>query len=266
MMIYNGAKIQILDLPGLITGAHKGKGRGREILSAIRNVDLILFMIDSQNIDQLDLMTEELYKAGIRLNQTKPDVIIKKTGQGGITIRSTLKLTRLSEITIKSISSEYITNGEILIREDIDEDQLIDIYMNNRIYVHSIVVINKKDLVSNNKLNISIKEIKNKGWKVIAISASKHLELNQLKNLFITELNLIRIFMKPIGKNADYDEPLILKKGQTVENACKKLHKDFTKKFKYAQIWGKSVKYSGQKVGLEHILSDNDLMTIIISR
>jgi len=266
MMIYNGAKIQILDLPGLITGAHKGKGRGREILSAIRNVDLILFMIDSQNIDQLDLMTEELYKAGIRLNQTKPDVIIKKTGQGGITSRSTLKLTRLSEITIKSISSEYITNGEILIREDIDEDQLIDIYMNNRIYVHSIVVINKKDLVSNNKLNISIKEIKNKGWKVIAISASKHLELNQLKNLFITELNLIRIFMKPIGKNADYDEPLILKKGQTVENACKKLHKDFTKKFKYAQIWGKSVKYSGQKVGLEHILSDKDVMTIIISR
>ncbi|MCK5300799.1 MAG: 50S ribosome-binding GTPase, partial [Thermoplasmatales archaeon] len=53
MMIYNGAKIQILDLPGLITGAYKGKGRGREIISAIRNVDLIIFMIDSQNTEQL---------------------------------------------------------------------------------------------------------------------------------------------------------------------------------------------------------------------
>ncbi|MFE3845319.1 OBG GTPase family GTP-binding protein [Thermoplasmatota archaeon] len=266
MMLYNGAKIQILDLPGLITGAYKGKGRGREILSAIRNVDLILFMIDSRNIDQLDLMTRELDRSGIRLNQKKPDVTIKKTGQGGINVKSTIKLTRLSEITIKSISSEYITNGEILIREDIDEDQLIDVFMDNRIYVPSIVVINKKDLVSNNKLSINIKKIKNKKWNVIAISAAKNLELNQLKSLFISELNLMRIFMKPIGKDPDYDEPLILKKGQNVEDACKKLHRDFIKKFRYAQIWGKSAKYSGQKVGLEHILSDNDLMTIVISR
>ena len=72
--------------------------------------------------------------------------------------------------------------------------------------------------------------------------------------------------MKPIGKDPDYDEPLILKKGQNVEDVCKKLHRDFIKKFRYAQIWGKSAKYSGQKVGLEHILSDNDLMTIVISR
>ena len=266
MMIYNGAKIQILDLPGLITGAYKGKGRGREIISAIRNVDLIIFMIDSQNKEQLNLMTKELYNAGIRLNQTKPDIIIKRTGQGGINIKSTLKLTRLSEITIKSISSEYITNGELLFREDIDEDQLIDVYMNNRIYVPSIVIINKKDLISNNELSIRIRDIKNKGWKVIAISASKNLGLYQLKNLLITELNLIRIFMKPIGKNPDYDDPLILNKGQTVEDACKKLHKDFIKKFRHAQIWGESAKYSGQKVGLDHILADKDLMTIIISR
>ena len=39
MMKFQGANIQILDLPGLITGASIGKGRGREILSAVRNVD-----------------------------------------------------------------------------------------------------------------------------------------------------------------------------------------------------------------------------------
>jgi small GTP-binding protein len=266
MMKYNGAKIQILDLPGLITGAYKGKGRGREIISAIRNVDLIIFMIDCQNRNHLNLMTEELYKSGIRINQTKPDVIIKKTSQGGIKIKSTINLTKLSEKTIKSISSEYITNGEVLIRKDIDEDQLIDVYMNNRIYVSSIVVINKKDLISNNELNIRLREIENKGFKVIAISAKKNLELNKLKRMLFSELKLIRIFMKPIGKEPDYEEPLILKKGQKVEDACDKLHKDFIKKFKYAQIWGKSVKYSGQKVGLEHQLNDKDLMTIIIYR
>ncbi len=266
MMKYNGAKIQILDLPGLITGAYIGKGRGREIISAIRNVDLIVFMIDLLHKKNLNLMTKELYKSGIRLNQKKPDVIINKTGQGGIKIKSTTKLTKLTEKTIKSISSEYITNGEVLIRDDIDEDQLIDIYMNNRIYVTSIVVINKIDLILNKEVNILLREIKNNGWNAIAISAKKNIGLNQLKSMFFSELNLIRIFMKPIGNEPDFDEPLILKRGQTVGDACKKLHKDFIKKFRYAQIWGKSVKYSGQKVGLDHILNDKDIMTIQIYR
>jgi len=266
MMFYKGANIQILDLPGLITGAYKGKGRGREIISAIRNVDLIILMIDACNIDQLDLMTQELYKSGIRFNQKKPDVVFKKTGYGGISIKSTIKLTKLSANTIKSISSEYITNGEVLIREDIDEDQLIDTFMKNRVYVKSIVILNKKDLISNNILDENIQDIQNKNWKVIAISAAKNFDLDKLKNLLISELRLIRIFMKPTGKNPDYEVPLILKNGQNIKDACKKLHKDFIKKFKYAQIWGKSVKYPGQKVGLDHMPDDMDVMTIVLSR
>ena len=265
MMRYKGSKIQILDLPGLIIGAHKGKGRGKEILSAIRNVDLLLFMIESKNIDHLDVMLKELYNSGIRLNRKKPDIVIKKTGQGGLLIKSTVKLTKISTKTIKSISSEYITNGEINIREDIDEDQLIDVFMSNRMYVPSIVVINKKDLVTNHKLDNDIKNIKKLGWNVVAISASKKQGLEDLKDMIFNQLDLIRIFMKPVGKNPDFNEPLILKNGKNVEDACKKLHKDFIKKFRYAQIWGDSVKYPGQKVGLNHILKDEDIITITIA-
>ena len=97
MMKYNGANVQILDLPGLITGASVGKGRGKEILSAIRNVDLILFMIDVQHKDHLGIMAKELHAAGLRLNQKAPDVVVKKTGQGGITINATKKLTHINE-------------------------------------------------------------------------------------------------------------------------------------------------------------------------
>src|SRR3989338_5192864 len=41
MLVYNEARIQILDVPGLIKGAEEGKGRGREVLSVVRGCDLL---------------------------------------------------------------------------------------------------------------------------------------------------------------------------------------------------------------------------------
>jgi len=266
MMKYKGANIQIFDLPGLISGASKGKGRGREILSAIRNVDLVLFMIDAQHNNHLTLMADELFKAGIRLNQKKPDVVVKKTGQGGINFTSTSKLTHIDKEMIKSIASEYVTNAEIIIRENITEDRFIDVFIENRVYVPAIVIINKTDLISGSKLIHLIKHIKENNWKVIAISASENIGLDELRKLIFSELKFIRVYMKPVGKQADFKEPLILKKGDTVETVCKKLHREFKDKFRYATVSGPSAKHDIQKVGLDHNLKDEDILTIVITR
>jgi ribosome-interacting GTPase 1 len=265
-MEYNGAKIQFLDLPGLITGAAEGKGRGREVLSAVRNVDLILFMIDAQHDDHLDIMTKELHDAGLRLNQKIPDVVVKKTGQGGINVTATAKLTHLNETLIKSISSEYVINADIVVRDDITEDQLIDVFIQNRRYMPALVVINKIDLISSKKLQTKINEIRRRGWNTIAISASNGSGLNNLKKVIFSELKFIRIYMKPVGKPADMEEPLILKHGATVEDACRKLHREFKDKFRYANVSGPSAKHDIQKVGLNHVLHDGDVLTIVVSR
>jgi len=266
MMKYNGANIQILDLPGLISGASEGKGRGREVLAAVRNVDLILFMIDAQHDDHLKLMTDELHRAGLRLNQKKPDVVVKKTGHGGITFTSTVKLTHLSEEVVKSISSEYVISADIIIRENITEDQLIDVFVQNRIYAPAIVVINKVDLLDRIDLQKKINEVRRRGWEVLAISAKDDQGLDELRNIIFSKLRFIRIFMKPVGKAADMEEPLILRAGDTVETVCRKLHREFQDKFRYAAVTGPSAKHDIQKVGLEHVLHDKDILTIVITR
>lgn len=265
MMKYKGANIQILDLPGLISGASEGRGRGKEILSAIRNVDLILLMVDAQNIEYLDLMIKELYTSGIRLNQKKPDVVINKTGQGGINVTATLKLTKLNEDLVKSISSEYVINADIIVREDISEDQLIDVFIDNRVYVPTIVIINKTDIATPEELELNLKKVKEDGWKTIGISALDGIGLNKLQDMVFSELNFIRVYMKPVGKKADFNEPLIIRAGSSVEDVCKKLHRDFKNKFRYATVSGPSAKHTIQKVGLDHKLKDQDILTIVIS-
>jgi small GTP-binding protein len=266
IMNYNGAKIQLLDFPGLISGASEGKGRGREILSAIRNVDLVLFMIDAQHEDHLDLMAHELNKAGLRMNQRKPDVVIKRTGQGGINVTAAVKLTHLDEELVKSIASEYVVNANIIIRDNITEDQLIDVFIQNTVYVPALVIINKIDLVSRDLLLKQIKKIKKKSWNLIEISALKAKGLHKLKELIFSELKLIRIYMKPVGKQVDIDEPLILREGNTVDDACGKLHREFKNKFRYATVTGPSAKHDSQKVGLDHKLKDKDILTIVTTR
>lgn len=62
---FRGAKIQVLDLPGIISGAAKGKGRGRLILSAARVADLLLVLTDVLKPEQETIIKKELYEAGV---------------------------------------------------------------------------------------------------------------------------------------------------------------------------------------------------------
>jgi hypothetical protein len=264
MMKYKGAEIQLLDLPGLISGASKGKGRGREVISAVRNVDLLLLMIDAMNLFQLDVIEQELNAAGLRLNQHKPDVVVSKKGYGGIIVNTTVPLTYLSELHIKSIASEFVINADITLRENITEDQLIDSFAQNREYVPALVVINKTDIVPSEILKDVIKRLQKKGWRVCAISARNKKNLDELREQIFSHLKLIRIYLKPVGKKADYVQPMILKEGQTVGDACRHIHRELQRNFRYASVWGPSAKHAGQKVGLDHVLKDTDVLTIVV--
>jgi hypothetical protein len=260
MMFYNNARIQLLDMPGIIEGASQSKGRGREALSLIRNCDLILILIDK--ITQLAIIKNELRNANFRINSRKPDVIIKPTGKGGIRVLSTVKLTRIDKKTIEEILKEYrITNAEVVIRENIDIDGFVDVLAKNICYVAAIVAFNKIDLLN----RAEIENIKKNIPGAILISADANLNLEELREKIFQKLKLIRIYLKKISKEADMNEPVIMKDGSTIKNVCEKLHREFLNKFKYARVWGESAKFPGQVHQLSHALKDKDIVEIHLS-
>ncbi|MDV0447821.1 GTPase Obg [Methanosarcinaceae archaeon Ag5] len=262
VMEYKGATIQILDVPGLVKGAASGRGRGKEVIAVIRNSDLVLFLLDVFQPLHLPVLKEELYEAGIRVDQHPPDVVIKKMDRGGVRINSTVELD-LDEETIKSILDEYkIHNATVLFRENINVDQLIDVVSKNRSYVSSMIVVNKVDLAYPKMLE----EAKKMYPEAVFISAHNSQNLEELKNVLYERLKFIRVYMKPQGEAADMEEPMIVLDGTNIGQICERLHKDFKKKFRFAYVWGPSAKHPGQRVGMDHKLKDGDVLSIIIQK
>jgi hypothetical protein len=263
LMEHRGAKIQILDLPGLIKGAAEGKGRGREILNVIRSTDMVLYVVDPFQGSHFEILDEELWKSGMRLNQQPPQVFITRTKRGGIVVRSTLEQTNLTEEEIRGIVRSFgIVSATVTLRTDVTDDHIVDTLAGSRVYSRAVVVLNKIDLATENDLE-QARSMLPEDWPVLEVSAKTGEGIDQMKDFIFDNLHFMSIYLKPQGKEADLIEPLIVKDTSTVREVCTKLHRDFVRKFRYARVKGPSAKFDWQRVGLDHVLKDDDLLTVI---
>ncbi len=185
MLDYQGAKIQIFDLPGIIKGASVGLGRGKEVISATRSADLLLLMVEVKNQNQIPSLLKELKRAAVN--------------------------------------------------------------------IPIIVVVNKADLISD-------LDKKEKNQDKIFISAEKEIGLEELKNAVWQKLGLMRIYLKPKDQQPNLQEPLILKKGQTIKDVIEKTF-PLDKKIQQILLWGPSARFPRQQVSKDHPLEDEDILS-----
>ncbi len=264
MMEYKGAKIQVLDLPGIIKGASTGKGLGKRILSVARSADLVLLMLDVFQPYHEDVLVNELKNLGIRLNQLPPNITVEKASMGGIAVAQQVRMTKITEKHLKDILHLYgIVSARVVMREDITSEQLADHIAGNISYSKALTILNKIDLVDREFLDSLKDRIKS---DVIEVSANSDINIDVLKERIYEKLKFIRIYMRPKGGETDFKEPLIAREGDAVEDVCNKIHRRMRREFRYGLVWGKSAKFAGQKVGLSHILQDEDVLTIIKTR
>ncbi|KAF7433174.1 hypothetical protein PC9H_005123 [Pleurotus ostreatus] len=273
----HGAPIQILDLPGIIEGAAEGRGRGKQVA---RTCNLIFIVLDVlKPLGDKKIIESELEGFGIRLNKRPPAINVRRKEKGGIAITNTVPLTNIDQDEIRAILSEYrINNADVAIREpNATADDLVDVIEGNRVYIPALYILNKvtpihpissdSRLTLSNQIDaISIEEL-DLLYKIpmsVPISSREWLNVDELMEKMWETLDLVRVYTKPRGLAPDYTQPVVLRRGKcTVEDFCNAIHKEIAKQLKYAIVWGASAKHSrGQKVGLEHVLEDEDVVHI----
>lgn len=260
-MKYKGARIQVLDLPGIIEGAADGRGRGRQVISTARTCNLILVVLDSgKPVTHKKIIEAELFGFGIRINQSPPDVKLIKKEQGGIGYQEMVKQTKGMNVDVaRLVCKEYkISCAEIILRENITVDQFIDVIEGNRAYIPVLYVFNKIDAISIEELDI-LDRMPN----YVPISSQHKWNLEELMEEIWNRCEMIRIYTKPKGCAPDYDGPVILhSNAPTIEEFCNRLHKGIMAQFSHALVWGRSAKHQPQTCGKDHVLCDEDVVQI----
>ncbi|KAF3024322.1 GTP-binding protein rbg1 [Neopestalotiopsis sp. 37M] len=257
-----GAPLQMIDLPGIIEGAKDGRGRGRQVIAVAKTCHLIFIVLDvNKPLTDKRVIETELEGFGIRINKGPPNITFKKKDKGGLNISSTVPLTHITNDEIKAVMNEYrINSADIAIRCDATVDDLIDILeARSRSYIPVIYVLNKIDAISIEELDL-LYRIPN----AVPISSEHGWNIDELMEAMWEKLQLVRVYTKPKGKMPDYSAPVVLRSNRcTVEDFCNAIHRTIVDDFKTAVVYGKSVKHQPQRVGLNHELADEDIVTIV---
>jgi len=138
-------------------------------------------------------------------------------------------------------------------------EDLIDVLSTRTMYIPALFVLNKIDAISIQEL-----ELYSQVPHYVPLSATDEWNFDELLTKIWDRCEMTRIYTKPKGQIPDFASPVILhNKAPTVKEFCDRIHKTMINQFKYAWVWGRSVKHQPQRVGASHVLDDEDVIQIV---
>jgi len=127
----------------------------------------------------------------------------------------------------------------------------------------TLVAANKSDSPRAGEGLESLREWTGAALPLLPVSARRGDNLEELRRSLFSLLDVVRVYSKIPGKKAETNEPFIFKRGSTLMDMAKAVHKDFARNLKYARLWGKT-KFQGQKVNRSYVLEDEDIIELHI--
>ncbi|MCK4310728.1 MAG: 50S ribosome-binding GTPase, partial [Methanomicrobia archaeon] len=147
MLEYNDIQLEIVDMPSIIKDISMGKGFGFQLIDAIRNADALIIVVDLSKdpVRDMEIILNELYRSGFRINKRKPEIEIKKFSSGGIEIRGKEYVSDVHEIK-KMLVEHKISNALVVIKEKTSLEEFLDSLNRNLSYKKAFIIGSKNDL------------------------------------------------------------------------------------------------------------------------
>ena len=266
IMNYLDVQFQIVEAPAVMEGAAEGKAGGNVTLGLARNADGVILMLDLSHdpVEQLDLLLAELEKTRVLVKKPSGRVDIDRRPTGAaLRIILVGKLVDCNMRDVEQMLRSYRINDAIVrISGEVSLDDVEDAIYENTIYKPAVIVANKLDL-KGAQANLRVLKTHVDGkLPIVAMSCENRTGLDELGRELFTSLGIIRIFTKEPGMKAHSERPFVLRKGATVNELAKNIHKELYSNFMFAMVWAKRLPFSPKKVGLGFVLDDGDIVEI----
>lgn len=112
------------------------------------------------------------------------------------------------------------------------------------------------------ELDLGVQDVVERIWKELRLMRlyTKRYDIS-ITFSFINLSDEYRIYRK--GEDPKFDEALIVRQDSTIEDVCDQIHRTIKDTFKYAMVWGASARHVPQRVGLAHLVADEDVVSIV---
>jgi len=266
MFNYKDLQLQMVETPAIMEGSSEGGSWGLQTLTSARNADGIVLMVDlSQNpVEQFALISAELEKAKIVTRKPNARIEIEKKHMGAKL--KFIVLGRLVDCSVKDLTrllkSYGIRDATVKIWGEATFDDVEEAIFEGKVYRPAIILANKADNPKAAERLEQLKEVVGDEMKILVVSCTAKLGLDELGSEIFYMLNIIRIYTKDPNKRDASMRPFTIRKDSTVFDLAKRIHSDFYEQFSYAKVWSKRLRFSPQKVGGTFPLQDGDTVEI----
>lgn len=265
MLRFEDIQFQLVEAPAIIEGASEGVAWGLKSIGLARNADGLIILVDLSEdpIYQYETIIGELEKSRIIVEKPRGRVVIEKRTTGGIQVVVAGNILNATIEDVKNLLRSYkILNALVKIYGEATLEDVEDSIFENTVYKPSIILASKADFQGWRSVYEKLVEKVGGSIPTIPVSVKTGLGLDVIGREIFKMLEIVRVYTKQPNQEKPSEKPLVVKKGTTVLEAARMIHSSLYKNFKYAKVWGSSVKYPGQRVGGDHLLEDGDILEI----
>jgi len=266
MLQFEDLQFQLVELPALVP-ANDGRVTFQEGASdLLRNCDALIVMVDltSNPVEQLEEILSELTRLQISAVRLEANITVKKTKSGGSQLVVAGHLVGCSREQIESLLKSYgISHAIVRTKGDVSLDDIEGVILEtNLTYKPSLIVANKAD--SREASGDAERFLDHVGSKlpVLVTSCLTRQGLSDLGKRLFALLELVRVYTKEPNASKPSSDPFVVRSGTTIGELSRQIHSALFNRFRYARVWGNSVSYPGERVGVDHALLDGDIVEI----